>query len=116
MRRGRRIQSSLEKEFTIRNRDYHTLNNPLPITKAFSESTIEDIHHTSLKVLEDLGIKVLLQEAREVSQKWGAIVDHDTMMVRIGREIIEEALANSPKSFMFVQDQEKRIFSWKWDV
>lgn len=56
------------------------------------------IHEASLNMLETLGIKFLLPEARELLQAAGAIVDHDTQMVRIGREIVADALRTAPKS------------------
>ncbi len=67
---------------------------------AFGEDRIEDLHQSALKVLEELGIRVLLPEARDVFKKGGALVDEDTQMVRIGRDIVEDNLKTAPTSFM----------------
>ncbi|WP_204337658.1 trimethylamine methyltransferase family protein, partial [Klebsiella pneumoniae] len=68
---------------------------PQPV---FSEDQVAAIHDTALRVLEELGIKVLLAEARELYRRAGAVVDEETQMVRIGRDIVAAALASAPKS------------------
>ena len=64
-----------------------------------SDDQIEAIHRQSLKVLEEIGMDVLLPEARDILQKAGARVDGER--VRIGRDIIEEALKTPPAEFTF---------------
>jgi trimethylamine---corrinoid protein Co-methyltransferase len=56
------------------------------------------IHEAALRVLEELAIRVLLGEARALYRASGALVDDDAEMVRIGREIVEEALSSAPRS------------------
>ncbi len=80
--------------------NYRTLRNPFPPTPVFSEDRVEAIHESSLKVLEELGMKVLLPDARRRFKEAGARVDEDEEMVYIGREIIEEALRTAPRSFI----------------
>lgn len=64
-----------------------------------SDDQIEALHRQSMKVLELIGMDVLLPEARDILQKAGALVDGDR--VRIGRDIIEEALKTPPAEFTF---------------
>lgn len=64
----------------------------------FSEDAIAAMHETALRVLEDLGMKVLLDEARNIYCAGGAIVDEETQMVRIGRDMVDAALASAPRS------------------
>jgi trimethylamine--corrinoid protein Co-methyltransferase len=80
-----------------RNVDYRNLKNPFPPMNAFTEDRIEALHEASLTVLEELGIKVLLPEARKLFLAGGATVDDATEMVFIGREMVEAALATAPK-------------------
>jgi trimethylamine--corrinoid protein Co-methyltransferase len=75
------------------------LNNPFTPQGVFSEDRIEAIHETALRVLEELGIKVLLPEARALFRQAGARVDDSSQMVHIGREIVEAALATAPRRF-----------------
>lgn len=79
--------------------DYRRLRNPFPLMPVFSEDRIEAIHQASLKVLEELGMKVLLPEARQIFARGGAIVDEDSQMVRIGRDMVDAAVASAPPSF-----------------
>lgn len=79
--------------------DYRTLKNPFQPQSVFSRDRIEAIHATALRVLGELGIKVLLAEARDIFRAAGAIVDQESQMVRIGRDVIDHALATAPKSF-----------------
>ena len=76
---------------------YRQLKHPYEPQKVFSDDEIQGIHETALKVLEELGIKILLDEARDIFATAGARVDDD-MMVYIGRDIVESALKSAPKS------------------
>ncbi len=97
-RRTRRSEST-ELPKASRTVDYHNLINPFTPQTVFSEDEVEALHQNALRILEELGIKMLLPAARERLQTAGALVDHDTFMVRIGREIVAQALASAPAKF-----------------
>jgi trimethylamine--corrinoid protein Co-methyltransferase len=78
--------------------DYRHLKNSFVPQPVFSEDEVVSIHETALRVLEELGIKVLLPDARRTFRAAGAVVDENTSMVRIGRDIVEAALAAAPRS------------------
>jgi trimethylamine--corrinoid protein Co-methyltransferase len=78
--------------------NYNRLRNTFTPQRVVSDDEIANIHETALRVLEDLGIKVLLPEARALYAAAGALVDEETQMVRIGRDIVEAALASAPRS------------------
>ncbi|MGC3938771.1 trimethylamine methyltransferase family protein [Roseobacter sp. EG26] len=82
----------------VRKVDYRTLRNPFPPMSVFSDDRIEAIHEAALNVLETLGIKVLLPEARRFLRAGGATVDDTREMVFIGRDIVAAALASAPTS------------------
>lgn len=77
---------------------YGQLRHPFAPQPAFSADEIAAMHDTALRVLEDLGIRILLDEARGLFRQAGALVDEDTGMVRIGREMVADALATAPRS------------------
>ncbi|SPH24818.1 hypothetical protein DEA8626_03851 [Defluviimonas aquaemixtae] len=79
--------------------DYRRLRNPFPPVPVFSEDRVEAIHAAALTVLEELGMKVLLPEARTIFRAGGAIVDDASQMVRIGRDMVAAAVASAPRSF-----------------
>ncbi|WP_406648046.1 trimethylamine methyltransferase family protein [Aliisedimentitalea scapharcae] len=78
--------------------DYRNLKNPFPPMNAFTEDRIEALHEASMTVLEELGIKVLLPEARRLFRAGGARVDETSEMVFIGRDMVEAALSTAPKA------------------
>ncbi|KRB22842.1 MULTISPECIES: trimethylamine methyltransferase family protein [Mesorhizobium] len=94
-RRGRTGEAGSESS---RRPNYRLLKNPFLPQPIFSDDQVASIHDTALRVLEELGIKVLLPQARDYFASAGALVDPDTDMVRIGRDMVVAALASAPKS------------------
>ncbi len=78
--------------------NYSQLRNPFPTMSVFSDDEIANMHQTALRILQELGVKVLLPEARKIFAKGGARVDEDSQMVYIGRDMVEAAVASAPKS------------------
>ena len=109
-RRGR-IRNRQSKPGADRQKNYRLLKNPFRPQKVFSDDEINAIHQTALRVLEELGIKVLLEEARHRFRKAGAVVDHETQMVNIGRDIVSEALETAPKSIPVRTGNRERDFT-----
>lgn len=68
-------------------------------SRILSDDQIEAIHEKSLRVLQEIGMDVLLPEARQILARAGASVDGER--VRIGREIVEAAMATPPSEFTF---------------
>ncbi len=65
--------------------------------RILSDDQIETIHQQSLRVLETIGMEILLPEAREILGRAGALIDGER--VRIGRDIIEHSLTSPPAEF-----------------
>lgn len=98
-RRGRRAGApQASGEAGARADRYRQLRHPFRPQSVFSDDAVENIHETALKVLAELGMKILLPEARRILASGGAIVDEDNEMVRIGSEMVEAALASAPRS------------------
>lgn len=95
-RRARR-RGAQEGAHAPLDRGYRHLTNPFQPQRAFSDDRIAAIHDTALAVLENLGIRILLPEGRAILARAGAIVDEDSQMVRIGREMVDWALAQAPR-------------------
>ncbi len=94
-RRGRRNRGEGPAE-PLRKVDYHNLRNPFPVMSIFSDDQAMDMHNGALKILEDMGMRVLLPQAREIFARGGARVEEE--MVWIGRDMVEAAIASAPKS------------------
>ncbi|MEM9430960.1 MAG: trimethylamine methyltransferase family protein [Pseudomonadota bacterium] len=80
----------------LRDVDYRRLRNPFPAMDVFPADRIEDMHQSALRILEELGMRVLLPEARAILAKAGARIDGD--MVFVGRDIVAAALKSAPRS------------------
>ena len=80
-----------------RRTDYGHLLNNLPRARAFSDDQIENIHQTALRVLEELGVRVLNGEARSCYAA-GASVDKTSLMVSIDRGLVR-SLNSAPSEF-----------------
>lgn len=78
--------------------NYSQLRNPFPVMNVFSDDEIENMHRTALRILQELGVKVLLPEARRILARGGARVDEDNQMVWLGRDMVEAAVASAPRS------------------
>ena len=79
---------------------YRNLKNPLRLQPAFSDDRVEALHQTALRVIEELGIRVLNDEARQIFRDGGATVDEDSMMVSIDRGMVAAALESAPSEFV----------------
>lgn len=74
--------------------------------KPLSKKDIEKIHETSLRILEEIGVKVSLEEALAVLRKHGAKIDGDR--VRIPPSLVEQALQLVPHKFLMAGREEKQ--------
>ena len=76
------------------------LANPWAPLEILSSEQVERILLAALRILEEAGLEIRSVAAREVYRRAGALVDEDTQMVRLGRELIEAQLAHAPERFV----------------
>jgi trimethylamine--corrinoid protein Co-methyltransferase len=82
---------------TLRAVDYIGLTHPFTPQSIFPEAYIARMHDAALGVLENEGMKILLPEARQILAAAGAILSDD--MVRIGRDLVAQALQTAPRAW-----------------
>ncbi len=70
--------------------------NPYPVVDLISADEVEALHQTSLRILEEVGLNIHHAEGFELFRRAGALTDESTRRVRIGRDIVEAALATAP--------------------
>ncbi|MEM1384687.1 MAG: trimethylamine methyltransferase family protein [Pseudomonadota bacterium] len=75
---------------------WQTVVNPYPPLAMLSEDALEAIHETSLRILVEIGIELSNSRAQALFANAGAEVDQATGIVRIGRELVDRALATAP--------------------
>ncbi len=77
---------------------WRQIRNPYPPLEILAEDQVEAIHEASLTVLEEQGLRILLDDARELLQKAGAIVENGSDRVRFDRGLVMEAIAKAPST------------------
>ncbi len=78
---------------------YRTVVNRLAKTELLDAGAIDDIHEASLTVLEEIGMDIILPEARARMKAAGAEVSEGTERVRFDRGLILDMIAHAPKNF-----------------
>jgi trimethylamine--corrinoid protein Co-methyltransferase len=73
--------------------------------RPLNEQDVNKIHQTSLKILEEIGVKVELEEALQVFKKHGAKIEG--VIVRIPASLVEEGLKLVPHKFLMAGQEEK---------
>jgi trimethylamine---corrinoid protein Co-methyltransferase len=95
-RRGRKVETGPR---AINQLPWKQPQLTLEPSRILSDDHLEAVHNESLRVMEEIGMDMIYAEAREILADAGAIVMGDR--VRIGRDIIEEALKTPPSEFTF---------------
>ncbi|MDQ3127560.1 MAG: trimethylamine methyltransferase family protein, partial [Chloroflexota bacterium] len=76
-----------------------TLTNPFTPLEVLSADHVEDIHRTSLQILEEVGVEVLGDRAIDRLAAAGATVDRSNRRVRLDGALVEELIATAPPEF-----------------
>ncbi len=83
----------------IQQKPWIQARNHLPSVEVLSTDQIEDIHQASLKILRDLGMVFLDDDALQVLKKNGAHVGQSSQLVKFPPELVEEFVAKAPEQF-----------------
>ncbi|CDX40142.1 Trimethylamine methyltransferase [Mesorhizobium sp. ORS 3359] len=78
---------------------WQSVKNPYPPMQLLDEERMEQLHKTSMRILSELGIRVMSEKVMDLFAKAGAIVDRESNTIRIDESIVTEALRNVPSSF-----------------
>ena len=107
---SRRPASRSPRTATLTQRPFGEVRNPLRPVELVSADQVETIHHTSLKVLRDIGLKVESAVARDLLRGIGADVDPDNHRVRLDPALVEEMLTGIPSEFtIHARNPEKTV-------
>jgi trimethylamine--corrinoid protein Co-methyltransferase len=82
--------------------------NWFPSVESIIAEEVELIHASALQILEEIGIRCPVKEAQDWFARAGAIVDPSSGSIRVGREIIEAALATVPSGFRLLPRSAER--------
>jgi trimethylamine--corrinoid protein Co-methyltransferase len=78
---------------------FRQLRNPLAPTRLISDDELESIHLASLRVLREIGVDVLHEEARRIMKAHGADVREGSERVRFDADLILELISHCPSEF-----------------
>ena len=95
-RRGRAQSRTIKG---IQQKPWKQPRNPYSPFEIASADQIEEIHQASLRILRELGIAFLDDEALDILKEHGAEVDRSSQMVKFYPELIEEYIAKAPSQF-----------------
>ena len=76
------------------------LENRFPPLEILTAEQVERILAAAWRVLEEAGLEIRSVAAREAFRGAGALVDDETQLVRLGRDIVEAHLAKAPQRFV----------------
>jgi trimethylamine--corrinoid protein Co-methyltransferase len=103
-----RRRERAQRERTPRPTDHHRrLKNPFAPLRVLSDDQVAHIHDSAARYLAEHGVRVLLEEARDIFAKNGAKLD-DEMMVRLDPEVVANALAAAPPEFELMAPNDDR--------
>ncbi len=95
-RRGGRAGKRASGASSFEQQPFRQLKIPFPPTKLISDDELESIHLASLRVLKEIGVEVLHDEARETMRRNGAQVSEGSQRVRFDADMILEFIASVP--------------------
>lgn len=72
-----------------------------------TKEQLDTIHISALKILENVGVKVVTERALKVFSNAGAYVEEKSKTVKIPPHIVEDALKKAPENFVLVGRDEK---------
>ncbi|MBS0364846.1 MAG: trimethylamine methyltransferase family protein [Proteobacteria bacterium] len=76
------------------------LVNPWPPLEVLDAGQVERILDAAYQVLQEAGLEIRSEAAREAYRRGGALVDEESAMVRLGREVVEAHIAHAPPRFV----------------
>ncbi len=76
----------------------------------FTESELDDIHLSTLEVLERTGVFVEADDALDIYSDGGCTVDRERRVVRIPPHVVEDAIASSPSKYVLYGRDPKNDF------
>ena len=99
-----------KRDAKLPQRPFGEVRNPLPPIDLISKDQVETIHHASLNILQDIGLRVDSAVALDLLARAGADVNVDNRMVRFDPGLVEGMLTGIPREFtIHARNSEKTV-------
>lgn len=106
----RRARRKAEASAAVPQKPWGLVRNPLPPLQLLDEEGMTRIENTAFRVLEELGLEFMSDEACRILEVNGCKVDHSTGLVKMDREIVLAAIAKAPQQFkMYARNPERNL-------
>jgi len=106
----RRARRKSEASAGVPQTPWGLVRNPLPPLELLDEEGMTRIENTAFKVLEELGLEFMSDEACRILETNGAKVDHRTGLVKMDRELVKSFIAKAPQQFrMYARNPERNL-------
>jgi trimethylamine--corrinoid protein Co-methyltransferase len=73
----------------------------MSFAELLTREQVERVHEASLEILEEVGLRVRFEPARDLFAKHGCRVDSETNNVRFPRAVVEDYRQRMPPKFTF---------------
>ena len=98
-RRSSRRDNRKERGAGIQQLPFRPLSNPYAPLEILTPEQIQRIDQMAMRILEDLGLEFLNQDALALLRQHGASVDYDSHLVRLEPGLVREWIAKAPAHF-----------------
>ena len=99
-RRGRgKAETSESPSHAAEQPPFRSIRNTWMVLEPLSADQVEEVHVQSLRIISELGVKVLSETARQQLREAGCMVDDGTETVRMDPAFVDDMLAKAPSSF-----------------
>lgn len=78
---------------------WQRVSNPYSPMQMLDQERMEVLHRSSMRILSELGIRVMSTRAMDLFEKAGALVDRENQTIRIDETLVKEALRTAPRRF-----------------
>ncbi|QAX31880.1 trimethylamine methyltransferase family protein [Leisingera sp. NJS204] len=95
---GRRGKSS-RSGGSIEQLPWQQVKNTYPPFKLLNPDQMDQLHVTSMRILSEVGIRVMGDNVMDIFECAGAIVDRDSKTIRMDESLVMEALKTVPRTF-----------------
>jgi trimethylamine--corrinoid protein Co-methyltransferase len=95
----RAARRTSRKRLPIEGLPFKALRNFLPPTQMLDSAQVDQLHHASMRILEEIGIRFMDAEALNIWAQAGATVDHNTQIVKIDRALLLGLVKQAPSQF-----------------
>ncbi len=99
---SRRPRRTREKPaFKLDQLPIRELRNNYEPTRVLDDESLELIHDASMRILEQIGLQIMNERARNLMVEHGATIDPDTEYVRMDRDMVLEKISTIPSEFTY---------------